>query len=76
MDAKQIARINELARIKKERGLTKTEAKEQEKLYNQVLKNVRSQVTSQLNNAGYNKKSASCQCGCQSKDCNHQHPHH
>lgn len=76
MDAKQVARINELARIKKERGLTKAEAKEQEKLYNQVLKNVRSQVTSQLNNAGYHKKSVGYPCGCQSKDCNHQHPHH
>ncbi len=65
MDEKQIARINELAKIKKERGLTKAEAKEQEELYKIVLGNVRSQVTSQLKQAGINKKKPVCQCGCQ-----------
>lgn len=62
MNDAQIARINELARLKKERGLTKTEAKEQEKLRKMFLKNVRSQVTSQLNQAGYSKK-PQCSCG-------------
>lgn len=67
----KIKRINELAKLKKERGLTSAEAKEQKALYEIVLKNVRSQVTTQLDEAGFRKKS-SCQCGCQ----NHRGFHH
>ncbi len=62
MNDAQIARINELARLKKERDLTKDEAKEQQKLRKMFLQNVRSQVTTQLNEAGYSKKSQ-CSCG-------------
>lgn len=64
MDDKKIQRINELAKLKKERGLSKAEAKEQQELYKIVLKNIRSQVTTQLEQAGHTKKPG-CQCGCQ-----------
>lgn len=67
----KIKRINELARLKKERGLTEEEAKEQKALYEIVLTNVRSQVRAQLDQAGYTRKS-SCQCGCQGI---HHHHH-
>lgn len=67
-----IKRINELAKLKKERGLTQKEAKEQKALYEIVLKNVRSQVTTQLDQAGYTRKS-SCQCGCQNTKGIHHH---
>ncbi len=65
MDDKQIKRLNELAKIKKEKGLTKAEAKEQQELYALFLKNIRGQVTTQLDQAGYSRKQQGCQCGCQ-----------
>lgn len=44
----KLARINELARIKKERGLTKDELKERDSLRNDYLKNLRKSLENQL----------------------------
>lgn len=44
----KLARINELARIKKERELTKEELKERDSLRNAYLKNLRRSLENQL----------------------------
>ena len=48
MKAEEVARINELARIKKERLLTPAEAAEQKALYDKYLKGIRRNIRSQL----------------------------
>lgn len=45
-----IARINELAKKKKNSGLTAEELAEQKKLYQEYLGNIRSQLKAQLDN--------------------------
>lgn len=45
-----IARINELAKKKKNSGLTADELAEQKKLYQEYLGNIRSQLKAQLDN--------------------------
>ncbi|HZK43303.1 MAG TPA: DUF896 domain-containing protein [Syntrophomonadaceae bacterium] len=64
MDEKQIARINELAKLKKERRLTNAEVKEQQNLREKYLKNIRKNMETQLKQAGHTKR-PDCQCGCQ-----------
>lgn len=74
-----VQRINELAHKKKTEGLTKAELDEQKQLYKTYLGSVREQVTTQLENAGINKKGHDhhvCRDGCcehhhHGPDCNH-----
>jgi uncharacterized protein YnzC (UPF0291/DUF896 family) len=72
MSKELIERINELAHKKKTEGLTAEEKSEQQELYKIYLKSVRQQVTTQLENAGINKKGNGqhvCHDGC----CEHHH---
>ena len=48
MKEEEVLRINELARIKKERPLTPAEAAEQKALYEKYLKGIRRNIRSQL----------------------------
>lgn len=48
MTKELIARINALAKKKREEGLTPQEAEEQKRLYSVYLENIRGQVTRQL----------------------------
>ncbi len=48
MEQSKIDRINELARISKERNLTPKEKEEQQKLRKEFLANIRREVRSQL----------------------------
>ena len=48
MKEEEVARINELARIKKERPLTPEESAEQKLLYDKYLKGIRRNIRSQL----------------------------
>lgn len=64
-----IERINDLARIKKSRGLTPNEAEEQKRLYKIYLTSIREQVTTQLDAAGLNPQSHECR----DIGCDHQH---
>jgi len=50
MTDEKIARINELARLKKERPLTPEEAEEQNELRQEYLAGFRAQFTAQLEN--------------------------
>lgn len=69
MDEKKIERINELARKKRHQGLNKAELQEQQLLYREYLAMIRGQVSNSLQEAGYQRRSTDCQCGC-------HHPHH
>jgi len=67
-----IQRINELARKKKNHGLTPDELVEQKKLYSVYLSTIRRQVTEQLEAAGFkpgNQHSHHCHDDC----CEHHH---
>lgn len=62
-----LQRINELARKKREQGLTATEQAEQKKLYKIYLGAIREQVTAQLDATGINPKGGQehdCHDGC------------
>jgi len=48
MKDEEVARINELARIKKERPLTPAETAERKVLYDKYLKGIRRNIRSQL----------------------------
>lgn len=50
MDKKMLARINELAKKKREQGLTAEEQKEQKELYAVYLKEIRAQFDNTLDN--------------------------
>jgi len=65
-----IKRINELARKKKEQGLTPEELKEQKELYAVFLKGIREQVRAQLESnfkPNHHDRGSCC--------CNHHHHH-
>lgn len=73
-----LARINELSRLKKSRGLTPEEAVEQKELYKVYMEFIRHQVTSQLDAAGYQPKGHDqhqCHDGCCEHHHDHQHDH-
>ncbi|MGE5421692.1 MAG: DUF896 domain-containing protein [Ignavibacteriales bacterium] len=69
-----IDRLNQLALKKKAEGLSPEEQEEQKALYKDYLSAIRGQVTSQLENAGLQKKGEphACHDGC----CGHDHHHH
>lgn len=48
MEKKKIARINELAKLSKERNLSSEEREEQHRLRQEFLKEIREEVRSQL----------------------------
>jgi uncharacterized protein YnzC (UPF0291/DUF896 family) len=65
-----LGRINELARKKREEGLTGEEQKEQDQLREMYLADIRSQVINQLESAGCKPKAGhndNCGCGCGGK---------
>jgi len=65
-----LGRINELARKKREEGLTGEEQKEQDRLREVYLAEIRSQVVNQLESAGCKPKTDhgnNCSCGCGKK---------
>lgn len=74
-----IKRINELAKKKKQEGLTLAEKAEQQELYKVYLAAIRGQVTAQLDEAGFTPQGRPhvCQDGCcehhqHGSDCNHR----
>lgn len=74
-----IKRINELAKKKKQEGLTLAEKAEQQELYKVYLAAIRGQVTTQLEGAGFTPQGRPhvCQDGCcghhqHGPDCNHR----
>lgn len=67
--AELLERINELARKKKNEGLTPNELAEQKRLYKIYLASIRDQVTTQLDVAGIKPKGHDCHDGC----CTHHH---
>ncbi len=71
MNQEQINRINELARIKKEFGLSPEEEQEQKVLYRQYIDWIKGQVKAQLDEAGSKRQSGSCSCG--DPNCKHSH---
>ncbi len=71
MDQAQINRINELARIKKEIGLTPEQDQEQKLLYRQYIDWIKGQVKAQLDSTGLNKAPGSCSCS--DPNCSHSH---
>lgn len=73
-----IQRINELARKKKNEGLTPTELAEQQKLYKIYLAAIRQQVKSQLDASKIGPPDHVCDDSCcqhheHSPGCNHKH---
>lgn len=56
MDKKLIQRINELAKIKKSRGLTEKEQAEQKELYRIYLAEIRGQFSETLDNVSIKEK--------------------
>lgn len=56
MDKKMLERINELAKKKKEHGLTEAEQKEQKKLYKIYLGEIRTQFNATLDNVSVEEK--------------------
>lgn len=64
-----IKRINELAKKKKEEGLTPEELKEQKELYAIYLRAVREQVKTQLDARFNSPHPTGCNC------CKEHHPH-
>jgi len=71
LDQEQIKRINELARIKKETGLTPEQEQEQKVLYRQYIDWIKGQVKTQLDEAALKNPPGSCSCG--DPDCKHSH---
>lgn len=65
-----LERINELARKKKNEGLTPNELAEQKRLYKIYLASIRDQVTTQLDQVGIKPKN---KCGCHDECCEHHH---
>jgi uncharacterized protein YnzC (UPF0291/DUF896 family) len=59
MDNKGIQRINELAHKAKAQGLTPAEKKEQKKLRDQYIADIRANIRSQLNNISIVEKDGS-----------------
>jgi uncharacterized protein YnzC (UPF0291/DUF896 family) len=70
MNEEQIKRINELARIKKDIGLTPEEEKEQKVLYRQYIDWIKGGVRAALDEAAA-RPAGSCSCG--DPDCKHSH---
>ncbi len=56
MDKKMLARINELAKKKREQGLTPEEQAEQKRLYKIYLGEIRAQFDSTLDNVSVKEK--------------------
>ena len=56
MDKKMLDRINELAKKKKEHGLTEAEQKEQKELYKIYLGEIRTQFDKTLDNVSVKEK--------------------
>ena len=56
MDKKMLDRINELAKKKKEQGLTEAETKEQKELYKIYLGEIRTQFNATLDNVSVEEK--------------------
>lgn len=56
MDKKMLDRINELAKKKKEQGLTEAEQKEQKELYKIYLGEIRTQFNATLDNVSVEEK--------------------
>lgn len=56
MDKKMLARINELAKKKRESGLTDAEQKEQKALYKEYLGEIRTQFNATLDNVKVEEK--------------------
>lgn len=56
MDKKMLDRINELAKKKKEQGLTEAEQKGQKELYNIYLGEIRTQFNATLDNVSVEEK--------------------
>ncbi len=71
MNQEQIERINELARIKKEIGLTPEEEQEQKVLYRQYIDWIKGQVKVKLDEAASDGPAGSCSCG--DPNCRHNH---
>ncbi len=69
MNQDMIKRINQLAKKKKEQGLTPEELKEQKELYAVYLRHIRNQVKTQLDS----RVKPIHQTGC---DCCADHHHH
>ncbi len=59
MDKKMLERINELAKKKREQGLTPAEQEEQKKLYKIYLGEIRSQFNATLDNVSVKDKDGS-----------------
>jgi uncharacterized protein YnzC (UPF0291/DUF896 family) len=59
MKEEQIKRINELAYKKKIHGLTDAEQKEQKELYKFFVSDIKSQLKTQLDRAGFNNRDRS-----------------
>ncbi len=69
MKQEMINRINELARIKRQTGLTPEQAQEQKELYRQYLDFIKQGVKAALDDA--QARTGSCSCGDSS--CKHKH---
>ncbi len=70
MNQDMIRRINELAKKKKEQGLTPEELQEQKQLYAVYLHGIREQVKTQLDAGMKPAHPAGCDC------CGDHHHHH
>lgn len=70
MNQDMIRRINELAKKKKEHGLTPEELQEQKQLYAVYLQGIREQVKTQLEATVKPAHPAGCDC------CGDHHHHH
>ncbi len=71
MNKEQIERINELARIKKETGLSPEEEQEQKVLYRQYIDWIKGQVKAGLDEAVSREQPGSCSCN--DPNCKHIH---
>ena len=58
MDKKMLERMNELAKKKKEQGLTEAEQKEQKELYKIYLGEIRTQFNATRDNVALRKRTA------------------
>lgn len=71
MNQDLINRINELARIKKEIGLSPEQEQEQKQLYRQYLEYIKGGVKTALDEAQAKRVNPSCSCG--HPNCKHTH---
>lgn len=73
-----VQRINYLARKERYEGLTPAEKEEQQKLRRQYLDDIRNQIVTSLEGAGYKKKEETPdkQKECTHCGCRHHHHHH